>query len=582
MQGYYIGVDVGTGSVRACLVHNYVILTHHEIEIPREELKPDYITQSSTFIWNSVCQCIKETVRKTNIYPKDILGIGFDATCSLVVVDKDTGLPLSVGPDFSNNDQNIIMWMDHRATKETDFINAIGDKCLNYVGGKMSVEMELPKIMWLKRFRSIKNAKFFDLPDYLTYKATGEETRSLCSSVCKQGMLPSGVEGSIDGWSVDLLNKIGLNELIEDNFSSLGGTLKKKGSFLSAGQPVGCLCKVAADDMGLTESCIVSSGIIDAYAGWVGTAASRPLDSMNDNDIKMTERLAIVAGTSTCHIIMTDKKLMVPGVWGPYKDILLPNFWVTEGGQSCTGALLKHVITTHPSYQDLIKVCTKLDQNPFDYLNVFLIELLKQRSYKSISDLTSDLFVYGDLHGNRSPLADSEMKATIIGQTLDTSIESLALLYLASCEFIALQTRHIIETMLNFGHCIGAIYMSGSQVNNEILIRLMVVATGLDIIVPEYKTINKSSTTSSAVAYGSAILGMCAYKTYYSNEKDTDNQILWEVMSEATPTGKLYSVKEISNDYERGLLDVKYDIYLDMIKTQKRYRDLVKGYQMKN
>ena len=49
MQGYYIGVDVGTGSVRACLVHNYVIFTHHEIEIPRDELKL-YNTTTNTYL----------------------------------------------------------------------------------------------------------------------------------------------------------------------------------------------------------------------------------------------------------------------------------------------------------------------------------------------------------------------------------------------------------------------------------------------------------------------------------------------------------------------------------------------------
>lgn len=432
-----------------------------------------------------------------------------------------------------------------------------------------------------KEIQIYQERKIFDLPDYLTYKATGKETRSLCSTVCKQGMLPSGVDGSADGWSIDFLNKIGLHELVEDNFSSLGGSLKKKGSFLSAGQPVGHLSKVVANDMGLTESCIVSSGIIDAYAGWVGTVASNPLDSKRDNDVKKTERLAMVAGTSTCHIIMTDRQLMVPGVWGPYKDILLPNFWVTEGGQSCTGALLNHILTTHPAYQELINVCQKLNQNPFDYLNTLLIQLSKKKSCISVGDLTSDLFVYGDLHGNRSPLADVDMRATIIGQTLDTSIESLALLYLAACEFIALQTRHIIETMVNSGHCIRTIYISGSQVNNDMLIRLIMESTGLDIIIPEYKAVNKSSSTNSAVAYGSAILGMCAYRVYHSNQKDVDKQILWDVMSEATPAGRIYPVKELSNDYERGLLNVKYNIYLDMIKTQRKYRNLVKEYRTK-
>lgn len=576
MEGYYIGVDVGTGSARACLVESSLILAQHEIEIPREELKPDHITQSSTFIWNSICTCIKEVILKANINGKDVRAIGFDATCSLVVIDKNSKLPMAVGPDLNNNDQNIILWMDHRATKEADIINATNDRCLKYVGGKMSVEMELPKIKWLKGFRSINNAIFFDLPDYLTFKATDKETRSLCSTVCKQGLLPANVDESTEGWSKEFLHEIDVDELIENDFESLGGSLTNTGSFLSAGQPVGYLSKTSAYEMGLSENTLVSSGIIDAYAGYIGTVAAKPFTGQIIES-KMTERLAMVAGTSTCHIIMSDHEIMVPGVWGPYKDVMIPDYWAAEGGQSCTGALLQHILTTHPSYHELIQL-TKGHQNPFDYLNKLLQARLEKMSQKSVSDLTKDIFVYGDFHGNRSPLADPDMRATVIGQTLDTSIESLALLYLASCEFIALQTRHIIDTMVEAGHIIKTIYMSGSQVNNELLVELMVKATGLDIIIPEHKSINFSSTTSSSVAYGSAILGMCTYKTLHTEKSHNKKEILWEVMNEVTPKGKLYEAKRIINAYDQDFLNVKYEIYLDMIKTQKKYRSMMKRF----
>ena len=34
----------------------------------------------------------------------------------------------------------------------------------------------------------------------------------------------------------------------------------------------------------------------------------------------------------------------VPGVWGPYYSAMVPGLWLTEGGQSATGALIDHVI----------------------------------------------------------------------------------------------------------------------------------------------------------------------------------------------------------------------------------------------
>lgn len=79
-----------------------------------------------------------------------------------------------------NDKWNVVLWMDHRAQAEADFINSTKHKMLRYVGGKISLEMETPKMLWLKKNlpNSWKRAKLlFDLPDFLTWKATGSESR---------------------------------------------------------------------------------------------------------------------------------------------------------------------------------------------------------------------------------------------------------------------------------------------------------------------------------------------------------------------------------------------------------------------
>ncbi len=69
---------------------------------------------------------VRECVHGVN--PSHIKGVGFDATCSLVAIGKD-GAPVSVSKT-EQDCQNIIVWMDHRAMRETDEINSTGDEVL--------------------------------------------------------------------------------------------------------------------------------------------------------------------------------------------------------------------------------------------------------------------------------------------------------------------------------------------------------------------------------------------------------------------------------------------------------------------
>jgi FGGY-family pentulose kinase len=172
---------------------------------------------------------VQRALSQHNIDPSTIKGIGFDATCSLAVFSHDTDEPISVtGPKFENdgNERNVILWLDHRPVAETVKINKTSHNLLRYVGGKMSIEMEIPKILWLKNNMPPKlfdRCKFYDLADALTHLATGTETRSFCSTVCKQGYVPVGVDGSVKGWQEDFYHEIGLGELAKDSFLRMGG-----------------------------------------------------------------------------------------------------------------------------------------------------------------------------------------------------------------------------------------------------------------------------------------------------------------------------------------------------------------------
>lgn len=567
---HYIGIDVGTGSARACIIDkNGDIVGLASENIGLWQPQQGYYEQSTNDIWRCICSSVQRALNQHNLDGSTIRGIGFDATCSLAVFAHDTDEPVSVtGPNF-DNDHNIVLWLDHRPIEETAKINATNHNLLRYVGGTMSIEMEIPKVLWLKNHMDPKlfdRCKFYDLADALTHMATGNETRSFCSTVCKQGYVPVGVDGSVKGWQEDFFNEIGLGDLAKDNFKRVGGVNGVNGKYVTAGELVGTLSDKAANELGLPAGIAVGSGVIDAYAGWIGTVGSKvklgehELDShIASNDKSQAfSRLAAVAGTSTCHIAMSPKPVFVNGVWGPYRDVLMPDYWMAEGGQSATGELLKHVLETHPAYQQAVSISESYNTNIYDYLNQHLEDMVKKTGAPSISWLGRHFFFYGDLFGNRSPIADPHMTGSVIGLSSDKTLDGMALYYYGTMEFIALQTHQIIETMNKSGHQIHSIFMSGSQCQNEVLTKLIASACDMPVLIPQY--------VHAAVVHGAAMLGAKAA----SADKDGNTEPLWNIMDRMSKPGK--AVSPTTDETEKKLLAVKYKVFLEQCESQQVYR----------
>jgi D-ribulokinase len=187
MTRHFLGIDVGTGSARAGIFDSsggLIATDRADIALWREA--GDIAEQSSEDIWRAVCRSVRGSLGKAGVAPDTIAGIGFDATCSLVVLGSG-GAPLPVSPS-GDPARNIIVWMDHRAADQARRINRTGAKVLEYVGGTISPEMEAPKLLWLAENmpRTFADAwQFMDLTDFLTWRSTGSLARSTCTVTCK-------------------------------------------------------------------------------------------------------------------------------------------------------------------------------------------------------------------------------------------------------------------------------------------------------------------------------------------------------------------------------------------------------------
>lgn len=491
--GFFLGVDVGTGSARAGVFDQTGTMLGSATQ-PIELFRPadDFVEQSSDDIWRACGSAIRAALARAALGPEQIAGLAFDATCSLVALDEHDA-PVSVSPS-GRDEQNVIVWMDHRAISEAEEINQTGHDVLRYVGGTISPEMETPKLLWLKRHLPAsfaRAARFLDLPDFLSYRATGIDSRSHCTTVCKWTYL--GHENAGRGvWSRSYFERIGLGELLEDDARRIGSVVKP------LGERVGTLNERAAGELGLQPGIPVGVSVIDAHAGGIGLlGGTLPGEALDPS--ALATRLALIGGTSTCHMAVSPEARWVPGVWGPYYSAMLPGMWLSEGGQAATGALIDHVLESHARYGELRARADAEHSTVYALLNARLAELAEGLPFPGA--LTRDLHVLPDHHGNRSPRADPSLRGMVSGLKLSSSVDALALEYLATIQALAHGTRHIVETLNAHGYAITTLIATGGDSKNPVFLREHADATGSRILLPK---------EPEAVLLGSAILAACA------------------------------------------------------------------------
>jgi FGGY-family pentulose kinase len=458
MDRLVAAVDVGTGSARAGILDaRGRLLGRYEQPIEMHRPAGDFAEHDSEQIWCAVCAAMRGALQAAAADPADIAGISFDATCSLVVRDR-LGRPLSVSPSGEAR-WDTIVWLDHRALEQADECTRSGHVVLDFIGGVMSPEMETPKLMWLKRHMPATWSAagyFLDLADFLTWKASGSTERSQCTLTCKWTFM--GHEQR--GWRRDFFETVGIPDMLDR------GQLPERASAI--GKDLGPLTPQSARELGLTASCRVGVGIIDAHAGTLAL-----LGGFAGDPSGMERHLSLIGGTSSCVMSLSPAQRPTPGIWGPYYGVVLPGLWVNEGGQSVTGALLDHVVRSHGAGGE-----------PNAAMHARVVARVRQLRIAEGADFADRLHVLPDFHGNRSPLGDPHARGVISGLNLDASFDGLCKLYWRTAVAIALGVRHILDVLNERGFTIDTLHVSGGHVNNPLLIELYADATGCTLEVP--------------------------------------------------------------------------------------------------
>ena len=254
----FIGIDVGTGGVRALAVSETGrIVAQSAVPFDAGVLAPqqDRHEQPPEAWWEAVCRAtstLPETLRSAGVPPAALAAMSVDGTSGTVVALDTAGRPL----------RPALMYNDPRAVAEAEQINTVAAEFCQKLGYRFTSSFALAKIAWLQRHEPAvfdRAARFVHQADYVVGRLTGKDDVSDYSNALKTGY--DLVDECWPSWIDDLLG-------VEDRLPRV----------VAPGTKVGTVSAEAAAATGLPEGLAVVAGATDGTAACLASGVRRPGD----------------------------------------------------------------------------------------------------------------------------------------------------------------------------------------------------------------------------------------------------------------------------------------------------------------
>lgn len=388
-MNYFMGIDIGTNETKGMLVDETgkIILTDseaHQMEIP----KPGYAEHDAENTWwHDFCTVSKRLIKKSEVNPADIKGVGASAIgpCCLPVDEECRPLRKA-----------ILYGVDVRAQKQIEQLKTeFGeDYILERYGNPITSQSIGPKIQWIKENEPEiyeKTYKFITASTYLVAKLTGR----YCIDHYTAAYFTPMYHLENQDWDEENLYRFCRKEQLAE--------------CLWTDELAGCVTAKAAEETGLAEGTPVIVGTADAAADAVGAGVLRPGD------------ILVMFGSSVYMIHVVSKLTTDARYWaGPY---LFRDTYMVASGMSTAGMLTKWF------RDELAPDVLKKEQE--EGVNAYAV---LAKSIESIEPGSEGLIVLPYFSGERTPINDPQAKGVFMGLTLAHKREHL---YQACLEGVA-------------------------------------------------------------------------------------------------------------------------------------------------
>ncbi len=512
---YVLAIDLGTSGPKTALISVYGELIDSEFkDTPIKLLSDGGAEQDPQGWWDAIMSTAKKVISKNLVSPDDIVAVSVTSQWSGTVAVDQSGQHLMNG----------IIWMDCRGSESIKDILKGPIKIAGYplfkllawqklTGGAPSHSGKDPicHILWIKQNRPDiyrKTHKFLDPKDYINLRLTGKFAATYDSILLH--------------WVTD--NRDPSHVVYSDKLLKMSGIERSKlPDLIQAMDILGPVKNDVAAELGLKPGTPVIGGTPDVQSAGVGSGAVRDYEGH------------IYIGTSSwisAHVPF--KKTDIPHNFGSFPSPI-PGRYIILSEQECAG-----------------KCLTWLRDNILYHKDELLMEECVPNIYKVLDKIVERVPAGANrviftpwLYGERSPVDDCNIRASIFNLSLENTREDIAR---AVYEGVAFNSKWLLIPVEKFmGRPFAYLNFIGGGANSNIWSQIFA-----DIFDRKIRQVKDPIYSN---ARGAAFLASMALK--YITLEDIPKYI--QIKSEYIP-----------NPDNRKLYDALFDEYIHYYKSQKK------------
>ncbi|MBQ8388426.1 MAG: xylulokinase [Clostridia bacterium] len=418
---YYIGIDLGTSSVKLMLCDaegqiKNTVAREYGVSYPRS----GWSEQRAEDWWDAVCDAIPELL--CGFEGRLVRGIGVAGQMHGLVILDENDRPI----------RPTILWNDGRTHRETAYLNEVigKEKLFEYTGNIAFAGFTAPKLMWLRENEPENFAKIrkIMLPkDYINYLFTGVHCTDYSDAA---GMLLLDVKNKC--WSKEMLDVCGITE-------------RQMPSLYESFEVIGTVKRDLAEKLGLNPETVVVAGAGDNAAAAIGTA------TVGDG------KCNISLGTSGT-VFVSSRSFS-----GDEKQAI-HSFCHADGGYHLMGCILSAASCNKWFCDEIL--------NTKDY----------KAAEQAVGELgRNEVFFLPYLMGERSPINDVNATGMFIGLRPNTS---RAHMYQAVLEGVAFAIKDNLEIIRHFGIDVKSSCLCGGGAKSRLWRAILANVLDIELTIP--------------------------------------------------------------------------------------------------